>query len=234
MPEKIVVLNKSKFEIIQNQINNTKYGELQSYFTDIEAKKICFKLNNKRIRKISELFQPNNYEDNQDDIRYQLHYLANKALDIYGGQILTFIYDLPQWYNAKRDTVIMQMDNFDLHNSSPRFPNLYLQSNSNSSKQYEISFKKVYERPIYSSVAFTFRNKETKKEVDINYSGEIVENVTEIEPIILLFKEIINGEVVLASGYDEGYCDKCGRELTDYYSILYGRGPTCRLNYGTN
>jgi len=75
-------------------------------------------------------------------------------------------------------------------------------------------------------------NIRTRVSWPISTAGLAMENFQTLIPELVIFREITKNGFSLSCGYDDGYCDICGRRLEDPVSIKYGRGPACRSNYG--
>lgn len=97
-PTPLANVNEAPVLAFQNNQFNKELGvvsyngqTIPTYFTDDQASTICGKMADSyarnvatRYRALSKTFQGSVY-------RYQLHYLANKALRLYGGHVLTFL-----------------------------------------------------------------------------------------------------------------------------------------------
>jgi hypothetical protein len=230
-PELITVFSENVFTNPVQEVTHSKYKPINSYFTDEQAKLICLKMANKRIRHFSNLFLTDNTKIDKLTLKYQIHHLANKALDFYGGKILTFIYKLQNWPSRTSNVEVIKMNPSAVYDFDTNFPKLQIRS-LNQEKSFTVTFTRAYERLSGSYSALKITNNWTKKTARISINGQLIDNFEECIPEIALFKESLGETFVLYSGYDDDFCDICGRRLEDPISIKYGRGPTCRNNYG--
>lgn len=229
--ELITVFSKDIFRNKVQEISHPKYDTIDSYFSDAQAKHICFKMSNNRIRHFSNLFLTSTSNIDTLTLRYQIHYLANKALEFYGGRILTFIFKLSNWPIRTTIVEVLKMNPSEIYDFDTTFSKLQLQS-SEYGKSFTIMFTRAYEREAGSNTALKITNTLTNKTVRVSINGQLIEDFENCIPEIIIFKESLNGILMLYSGYDDGLCDICGKRLNDPVSIKYGRGPICRVNYG--
>ena len=235
-----VLLTENIFINVIQQIRYKDERTIDSYFTDAQAKEICSKMAVGIIRHYSNLFMANKVNSqalvkkpenlNFDLLRYQLHYLAAKALDFYGGKALTFIFKLRHLPLHKTNTKVLSANKKWYRNENVYFPTFQL-NRSDDDSNYYIRFTKLYERKKDNYPVFTLYNYRRKKVAAFSRTGELIEKFKERFPSIAIFEEIKSGELTLYSGYDDGLCDICGRLLTDPLSVSYGRGPQCRIDY---
>lgn len=230
-PKLISVFTKNIFTHFEQLITHPEYKDINSFFTDEQAKFLCLKMSNRRIRYFSNLFLTDASGIDKIELRYQIHYLANKALEFYGGQILTFICQLKNWHANTSNVEVFKAKPNTLYECDTNFPKLYLQSNENN-KSYTITFARAYERNNSSYYPLTIMDNRTHTKARISINGQLINSFENCIPEIAIFIECFEGNSILYSGYDDGYCDRCGQPLTDPISIKYGRGPTCRRDYG--
>lgn len=225
------VFTENIFQTVVQVITHPNYPSIQSFFSDTDAQVICSRMANRRIRYFSNLFLSNDTKIDHVSIRYQIHYLANKAIEFYGGEILTFVYGLKSWSKVGTKVEVFKFDKGAVYDFETNFSKIRLQS-FNGKGDYTIHFKRAYERPLGSLDALKIRRPWTNEFFTISIKGELIANFEDCIPEIALFQETINGQYMLYAGYDDGFCDICGRKLTDAISIKYGRGPECRRNNG--
>lgn len=232
--ESITVFTENIFTHSVLMVTHSKYNDLESYFTDCQAKVICLKMSNRRIRHFAKLFLTDNVEFDRNTLRYQIHYVANKALKFYGGKILTFISELKDWstHTSNVNVEVLKMNPNAVYDLDPNFPKLRIQSYENS-KSYTIIFTRAYERYGANYYPIRITNNYTRQSAWVSINGQLIDNFENFIPEIAIFKEMTDQSFQLYSGYDDEFCDICGRRLEDPISIKYGRGPTCRNNHGT-
>lgn len=228
----ITVFSRNIFKKVIQEINHPKYDPINSHFTDEQAKLICLKMANRRIRHFSSLFLTEAKNIDKVTLKYQIHHLTNKALSFYGGKILTFIYELKNWPVGTSNVEVLKMDPNVVYEFDTNFPKIQIQS-FEQNKTFTIRFTRAYERPLGSYSALRITNNWTNSTSRVSINGQLIDDFENCIPEIALFKETVNGGFILFSGYDDDFCDICGRRLTDVISIKYGRGPACRNNYGT-
>lgn len=230
-PELITVFSKNIFARVVQEISHPNYKQIKSYFSDEQAKHICFKMSNKNIRYFSNLFITKTTGIDKLTLRYQIHYLANKALTFYGGKILTFIYELKNWAGRKNDVEVLKMNPKSVYDVDTNFPKLHIQSYENN-KSYTLTFTRAYER--FGSAYFPLKitNNYSHKIARVSINGQLIDDFENCIPEIAIFKESIGEDFMLFSGYDDDFCDNCQKRLTDPISIKYGMGPTCRKDHG--
>lgn len=204
-------------------------ANIHSHFSDSEASIICSKMSDGIIRYYAKEYSVETKEKHKLFLKYQLHYLAMKALNFYGGQILTFIFKLKIFPGKRKNAKLLTASKKRFYEVDPTLPELEFFPVGENEKCYirfsrEIDRKRAY----YSFIVY---NKHRRPLYSVSDKGELITNYENRFPKISIFTEFINGEKKMYSGYDNIYCDICGRELTDELSVLYGRGPTCRDNH---
>ncbi len=220
--------------VFTNEIETISYSyrsPIQTFFTDQQAKNICSKMSNKRIRHFSKRFLVDESNIDSLELRYQLHYLANRALSFFGGEVLTFIYNLDNWSGDRNNVELLTPSLWSINSMEPNFPKLDIKSRS-SEESFEVIFKRMYERPLGDSPVVTIRNYNSYTYSKVSKEGRLIENFEKCIPEILVFMNCVNGVYTFEAGYDDDVCDICGRTLWDSTSVKYGRGPGCRRNYG--
>lgn len=230
-PQLITVFTKNVFNESVQKVTHPKYKEISSHFTDEQAKLICLKMSNKHIRHFAKLFLTDAIDIDKITLKYQIHFLANKAIEFYGGKILTFIYELKNWTAGTTDVEVLKMNPKSVYNLYTNFPKLQVHSYENN-KSYTITFTRAYQRYGASYYPLRITDNYTHESARVSIKGQLIDNFENFIPEVAIFKETIGDSIMLYSGYDVEYCDICGRKLEDLISIKYGRGPTCRNNYG--
>src|SRR5690606_35851832 len=124
----MVVLENNLFKKQKEVVQYKNFHALTTFFTDIQAKTICSKMSNRRIRSFAQSFLEETSTIDKKLLRYQIHFLANKALQFYGGKILTFIYNLKKWPARTKPEEVLTPYLNDIDSYSSSFPQLTLTS----------------------------------------------------------------------------------------------------------
>lgn len=129
--EPILHLTSNLFNKQKVQVALEGYQTIASSFQDNEAINICSKMSSSFTRQLcKQLYNP---ISNHQLILYQIHHIANNALSIFGGKILTFIYGLRN-LNFKNQTA----DEIQTYKKViPSFPILSIKT---SNTTFKISF----------------------------------------------------------------------------------------------
>lgn len=220
---------ENKFIEQKQNIYFNNQATIISNFTDQEAISICSKMSDGKIRYYAKEYSNNLIEDHKHFLKYQLHFLAMKALDFYGGYILTFILNLRIFPGKNKSAILLSASKKKFYETDPTLPELEFIPMGSKEKCY-IRFSRKIERE-KSSAAFIIYNKHRRPLYSFSSKGILITNFQNRFPRISIFREYINGQKRMYSGFDNIYCDICGRELSDELSVLFGRGPTCRTNY---
>lgn len=229
--ESIQIFVENRFKEEVETISYSFRNPIRSHFTDQQAKNICSKMSNKSIRHFSQRFLVDESNIDSIELRYQIHYLANKALSVFGGEVLTFIYNLDNWTGDRKNVEIITPSLYRIYSMEPNFPKLDITSMA-ANVSFEVIFKRIYEKPLNDSPVATIRNYTSYTYSKISKEGRLIENFEKCVPEILIFMNCVNGAYSFKAGYDDDVCDICGRTLWDSVSVKYGRGPGCRRNYG--
>jgi len=235
-----VLLTENIFTESVQKVTYKGEKTINSYFTDEQAKVLCSKMSVGKIRYYSNLFLPKANLKNKSSIlhqgldwdllKYQIHFIVAKALDFYGGKILTFIFKLRQLPLYNLNTEVLSANKKWYKNEEICFPTFQL-SKSEENNDYYIRFTKMYEKKKPDHPILYITDKKRRSIATFSKNGELITKFKEQFPSLLMFHEIVDGKITLYSGYDNGYCDICGLELTNALSISYGRGPECRDKY---
>ena len=251
--EPVLYLHENIFEKIKQQIKFKNYLLQNSNFTDTEAINICSKMSSSFTRSLCR--QLHNPKTNRQLILYRLHYIVNKALKLFGGKILTFIYHLRnlQFKNQAANEIKTY------NRVIPDFPIISFDIGATS---FKISFfLKQNELPRrrasgYRSKIFVFApegrgieplviKKENRLKTDIRLfapktyeeigaideEGYVLIKLEKFKPQLSLFYQATkNNTFKIYSGVETGNCEICGRELTHPTSLRIGLGPICARN----
>lgn len=233
-------INSSKLKIHKNsifKINEFKEirtivlyenePSIESYFTDEQAIVLCGKMVNSQAR----ILAKNVRKNKGDREKYILHYFANKALKIYGGDVITFIINLKQIkigisYDDKK---VYQLDLLKQNEELPIFPSLRIQSPTDSYLLYFVLKKKLgSERYISEISIFSKKTKRVIGTISRRNDAMCLVNNFDIEFYIFLEMCTNVNNVKYYSGIESGRCILCNRVLTDPLSLICGVGPICR------
>ncbi len=221
--EPILLLKNNLFQKPQKKIRFPNLPELISNFTDNEAIDICSKMTSSFSRNLcSEL---NTSTSKRDLILYQLHFIANKALKIFGGNVLTFIHQLRKLRFKNRTANEIKT----YKKVVPDFPILSFKYSHSDSLKISFFLKQTKNgiRPdmrIFSSKTFD--------EIGhLDESGYIFTKLEKFRPQLSMFCSAQQkNQLELFAGVENGYCDLCGKELTHPNSLRIGLGPVCARN----
>lgn len=217
-------LKRDKFTTSVGVIKYPGLSDLLTFFSDREAQDICSKMSSSLPRKrASDFDNPNN--KNKELLRYEIHYMANKALNIFGGKILTLISDLRKLKFKTRNAIELRT----YRNVHPDFPFLHFNVGVNKvnvaffTKLHRISNKLTSNSIIYSS--------KYQRIGFMDELGRIKLELSNFRPQLSLFIEkVSNMNYTVYSGVETGACDICGHQLTHPTSLLFGIGPVCAKN----
>lgn len=218
--EPILHLTTNFFDKPKATITFNGLPPIRTHFTDEQAIGICSKMSSSFTRNLCR--QLSNPRENRKKILYQLHYIANKALNIYGGKMLTFIYQLRN-LNFKNTTAI------EVQTYSKVIPDFPLISFDVGQDSFCISFfaKQIRPNKIIPDIRlFTSRSFEEIGLID--EEGYIFYKLSKFKPrLTLFFESLKEGKFEIRAGVESGYCQRCNRELTHPLSLRIGFGPDC-------
>jgi hypothetical protein len=192
-----------------------------SYFSDEQAANICSKMTDSYPRALADKIGNNK---GNELIFYQLHHIANKALQIFGGEVLSFLLSLRR----------LEFKNFQAlelktyYKVIPDFPIITLKS---SSKVFKVAFfaTKRHNGDLYRDVRIF--DKENVEIGFIDEFGRIEAKLERFKPHLGIFYEVTKaGNYELYSGVESGLCEVCQRKLSHPLSIRVGIGPVCAEN----
>ncbi|MBJ6146313.1 DUF6011 domain-containing protein [Hymenobacter sp. BT559] len=203
-------------------------------FTDNQAANICGKMADAYARNVALKYPEVAHQVQGSIYRYQLHYLANKALAIYGGAVLTFLAGLrplkfnnTSAYSIKRFVPVQNVLATEVD-----FPTLTFQSIGGN--EFTLAFHLAMAGSKGRRPVQIFRNRIKVGSIGFrgeafDASGNALTKVMAVKPSLLIFCDYLKSSKNPAfySGVETGSCFVCGRLLTDPRSIRYGIGPTC-------
>jgi hypothetical protein len=222
--EPILHLTHNLFKKVQQDIYFKGLKRISSRFLDDQALDICSKMSSSYTRRLCKDFQ--NKNSDREFIRYQIHYIANKAFEIFGGKFLTFIYELRK-LKFKNQTA----NEISTHQGViPDFPLLSLEAGGTS---FIISFfvKRNKKKNTLNRDVRLLESKTYNEIGTVDEDGCVITRLEKFKPEISLFyQKAMNNTFKIYSGVETGNCDICGKELNHPVSLRLGIGPVCARN----
>ncbi|WP_152559817.1 DUF6011 domain-containing protein [Hymenobacter sp. IS2118] len=200
---------------------------LPSFFTHQQASNLCGKMADPIARDIATKF---NHDSQQT---YNLHFLANQALEYYGGHVITFLLGLRKFELHKKITSIKVPTNYHITSASIDFPTITL--TAAHKEKYTIVFHLQEGELANSTSKVRIYSKSLANRIgSVNEQGRFIQNIDGAKPFAILFCEFVRGRKMIefSSGVETGSCFACGKTLTNSISIKYGIGPICLQNMG--
>ncbi len=203
------------------RIEITGFDSFITYFTDEQAINLCSKMSSSYARRLCSDIYRNFPGKDMNLIKYQIHYIANRALKVFGGKVVTFVLGLPKlkFKSPGAEEVRTYL------NVNPEFPLIHFKT----SPQINIAFFAKQTRPhSFASNILLYKHKSYELIGRLDINGAIWNRLKSFSPQLSLFVENINNkEYKIYSGVETGKCDICGLPLTDPNSLRVGIGPTC-------
>lgn len=221
----ILNLTENIFQNSNVTIQSQGRSSFLSPFTDNQAINICSKMSNAIARKNAQLLSIKPH--NNHEIRYTVHFFAKKALEVYGGKMLTFIYRLRKLRFNKPNTV--EIKDYDF--PGPSLPLLVFKLGN---ERLALAFyaKKSRIGHLYESRINAYRMDGTHLGV-VDCNGFITSSNTNFKPLFsMFFEKFSNNHFEVFSGVETGHCMICERPLTDPVSARRGIGPICARTFG--
>lgn len=222
--EPILHLSSNLFNKQKVQVECKGYQTLTSNFQDSQAINICSKMSSSFTRKLCK--QLHNSNANRQLILYQIHHIANKALSIFGGKILTFIHGLRN-LNFKNQTAS------EIQTYKKVVPDFPILSFETANAGFKISFfvKQSNKDGKLKSDIRLFAPKTYEEIGAIDEEGYVMAKLEKFKPQLTLFYQATkDNNFKIYSGVETGNCDICGRELSHPVSLRIGIGPICARN----
>jgi hypothetical protein len=226
--EKQILLTRNVFTKIVKTVSYGSLDPISSYFQDVQARLICSRMSSSFARSIAEKHSRASEGDDKDLLTYQLHYMADKALKVFGGKILTLIYELPPLRFAQKTALEVKT----YHQVRPDFPMI-----SFTTHQVQVNvafFTKLHRlKNKLQPHVFLFKHKTYETIGSIDELGYIRLQLQSFRPELSLFIDRINEkQYKIYSGVQTGVCDICNRPLREPLSLRIGIGPVCAKNIG--
>jgi hypothetical protein len=224
--EPVLYIERNRFENFRKHVSYQNLPIIESFFSDFEANTICSKMSSSYSRSICK--QLGTHKSEFEKLNYQIHYIANKALGIYGGKLLTFIYELRNMNFACGSSAVEIRTYLKV---IPDFPILTIDSGGAS---FKISFflKQTRQKSMVSDVR-VFSSKTNQEIGKVDADGCVITRLEDFKPQLRLFyRSLKDRKFSIYSGIESGTCEVCGKELTDPTSLRIGLGPICARGYG--
>lgn len=190
-----------------------------TYFDDITALELCNKLSTPFIRSILK---------NPISNKLEIHRIAMKCYEKYGGHIVSFILSLPKLQFGKSDskTVITKTK---YEGEIPSLKIKFLKHNI----EYFLCFYEPRKRiGKETTVASLFNKTQTKIEGFLTYSGYIEHRINNESISLKFFIENVDNKQLVSCSVEPGRCINCNKELTDTSSLKVGYGRNCAKELG--
>lgn len=207
------------FQNVIREINFRNNPTILTKFTDAQVKNICLKVNDSSTFKDASKFTIHATDYNNDLLRYSLHRKCMKALEEYGGEMMSFVLNLKYVNHSNNSNDINQKK------SDFFFPDFYFITNNNR------FYLRIIKRNSINRVegGFDVYDKDDNLMCKVNEKGAVIERVSSERVISFkIFLGYINGIFTMNAGGFYSHCDVCGFELNDPISVSLGRGPSCR------
>jgi hypothetical protein len=227
----------SEGDIFSHRQKRTLYFEdskVETVFSDFEANSICMGLDDRHFRHIARKYF--NTNEQLADEQIEVHSIAMKALEKYGGKALLFFISLPPLpFKAVNATQIFS--ELDKRRNKQEFPILRISFRNVHNQIEKIQIAYYAEKSKVGRIRFddvlSVKNRSTGQQLFcVSRGGYVVpeRNAKEIIPVLQVFVRFSTDttQAFLNYGLETGECAICGRELTDPESIRLGIGPICR------
>ena len=222
--QKILYLESNFFDKLKNKVFYKTLPDIDSHFSDFEAVNLCSKMSSSYTRSLCKQFD--NSKTKSPFVIYQIHFIANKALNLFGGKILSFIYNLRK-LRFKNQTAK------EITTYSKVIPDFPIISFTSKDASFKISFFLKQDKAA-SQLKADVRIYETSGHQEIGHidsDGNAILKLEKYKPQLNLFYEAIrDNDFKIYSGIETGICDVCGYKLTTPVSLRIGIGPICAKN----
>ncbi len=180
-------------------------------------------------RSIAEQYGKVRLKDDKALILYQLHFMANKALQIFGGKILTLIYELPSLPFAQKTALEVKT----YQQVRPDFPLISFTFEKQEPVNIAFFTKLHRTQNTLKSHVILFKHETYEKIGSIDEEGYIRLQLKSFRPRLSLFIDQVNEKnFKIYSGVETGVCERCKLPLSDPQSLRMGIGPVCAKNIG--
>lgn len=229
------VANATKFvTVVQIVPHYDNLPDYPSHFTDEQAIRLCANMTCSVPRRAAQgvkLGTPDTFEYKK--CRYELHFLANKALLIYGVTILKFFYNLKQLEFADSSAAKLKkiLTNKSFGYATVDFPTVTFMAGD--FKEYSLVFthdKELTNSELRRTPQVKIYSRAYRCKVgSIDRHGKIVNALAGASIKLDLFLTSLNqaNEYEMRLGVANGYCLICGAELKNSDSKRRGIGPDC-------
>lgn len=230
-PEQVrqIALTRDAFTSVVQNIEYPGLPVIYSYFQDIQARLICSRMCSSFARSIAGQHSRSSAEDDKDILVYQLHAMSNKALQVFGGKILTLIYELPPLRFAQKTALEVTT----YKKVRPDFPLISFSSEKQGQVNIAFFTKLHRDQKTLRPHVILFRHETYQTIGSIDELGHIRLQLEAFRPRLSLFIDQINEKKFkIYSGVQTGICDICKRPLSEPLSLRIGIGPVCAKKIG--
>jgi hypothetical protein len=211
-----VLFSNNIFENRKQRFLTESFGSL---FDDASALELCNKLSSPFIRTLLK---------NPISNKIEIHKIAMKCYEKYGGHVVSFILSLPklQFGNYNSKTIVAKTS---YQGEIPSLKIKFLKQNL----EYFLCFYEPKKRVgRETTVASIFNNTQKKVEGFLTYTGYIEYRINKENISLKLFLENINNHKIISCSIESGRCINCKRDLTDTNSLRVGYGKDCANDLG--
>ncbi len=207
-------------DIFQNKQFRKINDDLETVFTDEQVVQLCSKLSTPWVRQL--------LVNSSINIK-ELHQIAMKCFNRYGGKIISFVLLLPIMDFGNRKSKYF-IEKKDYEGEIPSFKLKF----SNSGDEYYFSFyPNINKIKSDTKIATVFNKTQNVIEGFISFNGYMQKKVNNENLKLRLFVEnLYSKNRVIYCGVADGYCLKCNRELSDPKSLRVGYGRECAAEIG--
>lgn len=207
-------------DIFQNKQFRKISESFDTVFTDEQAISLCSKLSTPFVRQL--------LLNSKSNIK-ELHQIAMKCYNKYGGQIISFLLLLPVMDFGNRKSKYF-IEKSDYNGEIPSFKLKF----SKAGDEYYFSFyPNISKIKGDRKIATVFNKTKNRIEGFVSHKGYIQSKLFKENLKINLFVEnLYSKNRVFYCGIADGYCLKCNRELSDPKSLRVGYGKECAAEIG--
>lgn len=213
-------LNRVLFaeNLFENKPLRNLTSTFNTVFDDITARELCNRISTPFIRSL--LVNPNSNN-------IEIHKIAMRCFEKYGGHTITFILNLPPltFSNSNSKMVTDKNHGGEIPAIKIKFLNkpfeyfiCFYDSQKSTDRQRRIA--SVFDSLRIEPVAF------------LTYSGYIEQRINKENISLSLFIENFNKHPIISCSVEPGRCINCNRELTDPKSRRVGYGKDCAQELG--
>jgi hypothetical protein len=224
-PYKYELFNNSAFNH-QNSLITYNARKLITRFNDSDAINLCKKMIDGFSRNLVLKYEKSG--NNNPELLFQLHFIANKAFDKFGEKVIAFMLSL-KTVAFKGNTKLYST--YDEVN--PNFPACNIK---NDRGDIILTFYNNNSERAFCRAFIRSKGNNRNQFEEIGYVSEVGYLIHRLEshnPHFFILKTIKEEKFGISSGVITGKCDgNCGHELTDPVSLIIGYGKRCAERLG--